>query len=347
MRTFLPKDRNKPERPLFICVLSNTETAYIEGLSSAGISAKLTDYTPAGDAEVLETGNIISVPVLPMTPPYNTPTPALTTRAVLSLTGVPHLFVRSGMKFDPEVPMVDLEVDAGADIRNKIAVSDAQSIFERARGVGRNVREMSDFIVIGESIPAGTTTAQAVLKVLGYNGKVSSSFSSNPVALKERVVKEAMESSNITSGSLREDPLAAIKFVGDPMMPAVAGLVAGIGDKRVILAGGTQMAAVFAVIKHLGIDTSNISIVTTCYVTNDKTANFGELVQELGAEMLAVDPGFGGSCMMGLQQYEKGYVKEGVGAGGAVYLAQLMGVSVDQVREEVENICTRLASLME
>ena len=310
-------------------------------------TAKLTDYTPAGDAEVLETGNIISVPVLPMTPPYNTPTPGLTTRAVLTLTGVPHVFVRSGMKLTPQVPMIDLEAEAGADIRNEIAVKNPQEIFEKAEAVGKDLRDKSDFIVIGESIPAGTTTAWAVLDAMGYDGIVSSSSCVNPVGLKEEVVCAALKSSGITHGSLRDNPLEAVRGVGDPMMPAVAGLVSGIGDKRVILAGGTQMAAVFAVIKHLGINTDNLSIVTTSYVANDDSATFTDLIDQLGAEMFHLDPGFGQSCHVGLQQYAKGHVKEGVGAGGALYLAHLLGVTSDQVREEVEKICLELADLID
>ena len=347
MDAFLPKDSKKPEKPLFVCVLSNTETAYIEGLSAAGKTAKLTDYTPAGDAEILETGSIISVPVIPMTPPYNTPTPGLTTRAALTLTGVPHVFVRSGMKLTPEVPMIDLEVEAGADIRNEVAVKNPQEIFKKAEAVGKDLRDKSDFIVIGESIPAGTTTAWAVLDALGYDGVVSSSSCVNPVGLKEKVVCAALKSSGITRGSLRDNPFEAIHCVGDPMMPAVAGLVSGIGDKRIILAGGTQMAAVFAVIKHLGINTENVSIVTTSYVANDGSATFIDLIDQLGAEMFHVDPGYGQSCHIGLQQYAKGHVKEGVGAGGALYLAHLLGVTSDQVREEVEKICEELSDLID
>jgi uncharacterized protein (TIGR00303 family) len=348
MDSFLPGHKDVPEKPLFVCVLSNTETAYIEGLSAAGKSAKLTDYTPAGDAEVLETGNIISVPVLPMTPPFNTPTPGITTRAVLVTTGVPHVFVRAGMKLTPKVPMIDLEVPAGADIRNKIAVEDPHTVFKRAEETGKNLKDKSDFIVIGESIPGGTTTAQAVLNALGYDGKVSSSASANPIGLKAQVVKQALESSDITHGKLRQDPLEAVRCVGDPMMPAVAGLVSGIGNgTRVILAGGTQMAAVFSIIKHMGMDTSNLSIVTTSYVANDKTANFRDLAKQIGVDMFAEDLGFGKSKFLGLQQYEKGYVKEGVGAGGAFYMGRLLGHSRQEMKAEVEKICIELEYLLE
>ncbi len=337
----------KPENPLFICVLANTETAYIEKISAAGKTAKLTDYTPTGDAELVETGNIISTPVLPMTPPYNTPTPGLITRAALQRSNVDHMFVVSGLKFLPKVPFVDLKAHPGEDIRNEVAVHDVEGIISRAREAGVSVDSAHDMIVIGESTPAGTTTAMGVLGALGYDGNVSSSSSINPLGLKSEVVKKAMEISGITKGSLRDDPLKAMACVGDPMMPAVVGLVQGLGDRRIILAGGTQMAAVYAVMKHLGMDLSNISIVTTSYVANDPSAAFKDIIKDLEADMDYVDPGFGQSSHKGIRQYELGYVKEGVGAGGALYLARLMGVPLDQIREDIEGICVELAELID
>ena len=331
-----------PEKPLILFVLSNTATAYIPKISAAGKSPEFTDYTPAGDAEIVETGNIISVPVLPITPPYNTPTPAIITRAALKLTGVPHMFVNAGLKVVPEIDFVDLMAKPGCDIRENVAVHDAKGIFERAQKLGRDLMDRTDHLVIGESIPGGTTTAMGVLNALGYDGNVSSSSCSNPLDLKNKIVKEGMDASGVEFGSLRDDPLRAITCLGDPMMVAVAGIVSGIDGIDVVLAGGTQMAAVFAVIKHLGIDTDNISIATTKYVVDDASANFGELVDELGVLVYAADPGFGASHLLGLQRYEAGDVKEGVGAGGAMYLAQMYGVSQEELRLEVENIFNEL-----
>lgn len=130
MDSLSPENARLPEKPLFVCVLANTETAYIEGLSAAGKTAKLTDYTPAGDAEVLYKGTIIDIPILPMTPPYDTPTPALITRAALQLTGVPHLLVNAGLRVMPakEVPLVDIGGQPGLDIRGSVAVRDRKSV---------------------------------------------------------------------------------------------------------------------------------------------------------------------------------------------------------------------------
>ncbi|MGP8321993.1 MAG: nicotinate mononucleotide-dependent phosphoribosyltransferase CobT [Methanosarcinaceae archaeon] len=354
MGWIVPTPTHVPEKPLFLFVLSNTETAYIPDISAAGKTPELTDYTPAGDAEVVETGNIISVPVLPITPPYNTPTPAIITCAALNLAGIPHMFVKAGLKVDPEVSFVDLMAKPGFDIRKPVAVHDTEGIFERAQKLGSDIRDRTDHLLIGESIPGGTTTAMGVLNALGYDGNVSSSSCSNPLELKNRIVKDGMAISGIEYGSLRDDPLHAITCLGDPMMVAVAGIVSGINgidneidnginnEIEVVLAGGTQMAAVFAVIKHLGINTDNISIATTKYVVNDKSANFLELVDELGVPVYTADPGFGASKLPGLQRYEAGDVKEGVGAGGAMYLAQIYGISQNELRLEIEKIYMQL-----
>ncbi len=103
------------------------------------------------------------------------------------------------------------------------------------------------------------------------------------------------------------------------------------------------MAAVFAVIKHLGYGTDNITIVTTCYVMNDTSAHFAAIADKLSAKAYATDPGFGHSRLQGLRQYEAGFVKEGVGAGGAIYLAQMFGISAEKLRAEIEMLCEKLS----
>jgi uncharacterized protein (TIGR00303 family) len=340
-----PEVKEKPEKPMFLCVLANTKTAHIPNLSAAGKTAKLTDYTPAVDAELMETGGIISVPVLPMTPPYDTPTPAIMTRSALKLTGAPYHFINSGLIITPDVPFIDLKAEPGEDIREPIAVRDVLGIYERAKLLAKRLQNHVDHVIIGESIPGGTTTAMGVLMALGYNGNVSSSADENPLELKKKVVEEGMRASGLTFGCLRDDPMKAIACMGDPMMPAVAGLVAGFHGAKVsvVLAGGTQMAAVYALIKHLGQNTENLSIATTRYVVEDKSANFIELTRTLGVPVVYVaDPGFGKSSLKGLHRYETGTIKEGAGAGGAMYLAGLYGISQDDFRTEVENVCKLL-----
>jgi uncharacterized protein (TIGR00303 family) len=226
-----------------------------------------------------------------------------------------------------------------------VAVKNVDEVFRNAFKLGQELASRHDLVVIGESIPAGTTTANAVLQSLGYDGDVSSSSSSNPLTLKREVVAAALSSSGITSGSLRDEPLKAVSCVGDPMMVAVAGITAGLGSTSVILAGGTQMESIYAVIKHLGYPMESIKIVTTSYVVNDGTANFREIADQLGASFYGVDPEFGKSVSQGLRQYELGFVKEGVGAGGAMYLALMYGHSREEIRLEIESLCADLCRL--
>lgn len=340
-----PKPEYNAQKPLYICVLSNTKTSQIPGLSAAGKTAELTVYTPAGDSELMHTGNIISVPVLPMTPPYDTPTPAVITKSALNLTKIPHVFVNAGLMILPDasIPMHDIGAAVGEDITTGIAVHNPKAIFENARKIGYELAPTTDHPVIGESTPGGTTTAMGVLIALGYNARVSSSADINPVELKCRVVSDAMKKNNIIVGSLREDPLRAVELLGDPMMPAVAGLIAGFKeynpDMNIIMAGGTQMAAVYAVAKHMGLNLKNVDLATTRYVMEDETANFTDLSKDLGFKAYISDPGFGKSRLPGIQRYDTGTIKEGAGAGGAMYLANMMGFSDDQFREEVENVC--------
>ncbi|MDV0447234.1 hypothetical protein MsAg5_11130 [Methanosarcinaceae archaeon Ag5] len=345
MSWITPEPNLDVEKPLYICVLSNTKTSQIPGLSAAGKTAELTVYTPAGDSELMHTGNIISVPVLPMTPPLDTPTPAVITRSALNLTKTPYVFVNSGLMILPDasIPMKSTSGKPGEDIRSGVAVHDPKVIFENAKKIGYELAPATDHPVIGESTPGGTTTAMGVLMSLGYDAKASSSADINPMELKKQVICEAMAKNNLTFGCLSDDPWKAVSYLGDPMMPAAAGLVAGFKEydpeMHIVLAGGTQMAAVFAVLKHAGVNTKNVCLATTRYVMEDQSANFDALSKEIGFKSYIADPGFGKSKLPGIQRYEAGTIKEGAGAGGAMYLSALLGVSDQQFREEVENVC--------
>lgn len=325
-----------PKRPLFLCIISNTDTGKIPGLSAAGTTPELTDYTPGADAELVETNRIITMPELPEAP-GGSPTPAIVTKAALNLTGIPSMFVASGLRKKPAVPYAELGGAAGNDIRMSPAVPAARAVFENAALLGRKLSRLSDCIFIGESIAGGTTTALAVLRALGYDAGVSSSFQSNPTALKEEVVAQALRRAGIKEGDLRDDPLRAIEEVGDPMMPAALGLLRGLKGSRAVLSGGTQMAAVLALAKALSIE-GDICIATTKYIIEDRTAGFREIVESTGRTYYYADPGLERSKIPSVQIYAQGYVKEGVGMGGACILAGIHGVSQDRLVEETDRV---------
>jgi len=89
--------------------------------------------------------------------------------------------------------------------------------------------QFNDHLFIGESTPAGTTTALGVLTAMGYDGnrKVSGSMPENPHDLKMEVVSDGLKAAGFEAGDLAHDPLKAVEVVGDPMIPAVAGIAAG------------------------------------------------------------------------------------------------------------------------
>ena len=338
--------------PLFLCVLSNTDTCLIPKISAAGASTERNVYTPAADSEIVVYGSPRSVPELPMKP-NGAPTPAVMTRAALQLTGMPYLFVNSGLRIVPEVPTIYLGAEPGLDIRYGNAVPRADAIHERAAQVGLQLGRLSGktgrtgTIIIGESVPGGTTTALGVLTALGYDYGVSSSCKDNPLEIKRRVVEEGIIASGITVAGARADPFSAVAAVGDPMMPAVAGLVSGMTQSgcEIILAGGTQMITVATILTYLGLDTSRISIATTKYVYQDRSIDFDAVQSDLGCSIHIVDPGFLNSRMRGLQRYEAGEVKEGVGAGGAMYAAGMLGFEQKTMRERVEVVYGELMGL--
>ena len=336
MKWIYPDFEFRPKRPLFLCIISNTDTGKIPGLSAAGTTPELTDYTPGADAELVETNRIITMPELPEAP-GGSPTPAIVTKAALNLTGIPSLFVASGLRKKPAVPYVELGGAGGNDIRKQTGVPDAKMLYENGALLGKKLATLSDCIFIGESIAGGTTTALAVLKALGYDVNVSSSFATNPTGLKTQVVKDAFSRASIKEGSLKNDPLRAVTEVGDPMMPAALGLMRGLAKTKVVLAGGTQMAAVLALGAALGIE-GDVSIATTKYIIEDKTAHFREIVESLGRLYYYSDPGLEKSKVPPVQIYAQGYVKEGVGMGGAALLAAINGVLQEKLVEETDHV---------
>jgi NaMN:DMB phosphoribosyltransferase len=95
------------------------------------------------------------------------------------------------------------------------------------------------------------------------------------------------------------------------------------------------MLAVAALIRDLGIDRP-LLVATTRYVAEDPTACFAETAKDLAVSTYAAPISFADSPYPGLSDYEKGFVKEGVGAGGSVWYAGSLGVSCERVVRRVE-----------
>jgi uncharacterized protein (TIGR00303 family) len=226
-------------------------------------------------------------------------------------------------KVDPKIPFISFGINHGKNIQHEAALElfETHQAFEYGKILGKQLSKSNDLVVLGESIPGGTTTALGVLTGFGIdaNYKISSSMPNNPHDLKIRVVQEAIKNQKISD---LIDPFKIITLLGDPMIPAVAGIATGIiqSESRVMLAGGTQMAAVLAFMSSLKVSFDRICIGTTSYVTKDENSDLEFLVRTISPDIpiLSVNPGLGKSTKNGLIMYDKGVVKEGVGSGGAL-----------------------------
>jgi uncharacterized protein (TIGR00303 family) len=337
-------DRWRGTQPSFCCVLAHTDTCLVPGLSAAGASEELRPLTPAADAEVVSLGAPRCLPQLPSNP-LGAPGPAGITRAALRMAGIEALFVGAGLRVWPETACVQLSQEPGGNIELGCAVQDAPDLLEAGQELGRELATLAPYLVLGESVPGGTTTALAVLLALGYaaEGRVSGSQAGNGHALKTRVARRALHVAGCAPGDGRADPLMAVSKLGDPMQPLAAGAVLGATQAGcdVLLAGGSQMLAVAALLQALHGTTAleRVAIGTTRWVVEDPAADVPGLAAEIWAELpvLAANLCFARSRHTALGAYEGFLVKEGVGAGGACIAALLTtGQPIERLEEAID-----------
>jgi uncharacterized protein (TIGR00303 family) len=185
----------------------------------------------------------------------------------------------------------------------------------------------TSYLILGECVVGGTTTALAVLTGLGWQaaGKVNSS---HPICNHQQ--KWQIVSQGVQTLPPNPTPIQVVAAVGDPMQIAVAGMaIAASQTCGVLLAGGTQMLAVYALMQsldqhfQLSWKRDRVVVGTTRWVAEDPTGDTVGLATLLGAPLLATQLSFAKSVYAPLRAYEQGYVKEGVGAGGCAIAAHL------------------------
>ncbi len=105
------------------------------------------------------------------------------------------------------------------------------------------------------------------------------------------------------------------------MMPANVGIVAGAARKvPVIIGGGTQMAAIIAAVVRIHPEAvGNIFQGTTRWLMNDPNSSMKRIMDCISDKVpiVYVNVDYSDSPYEGLQAYEWGFIKEGVGCGGA------------------------------
>lgn len=327
-------------RTRFVLTAGTTRTASIDGISAAGADSEAMVHTPAADAEILTYGTTVRSPVVPQSP-TGCLTPAVVTRAVRDLVGFELAVVDGGLAEPTGAPTVTVGARPGDDVREQDPVSSAPGAFEAARQYGRALPD--DELFLAESIPGGTTTAMGVLRALGERDAVSSSLPENPIATKQDVVSQALEASSLSAGDASGDPKRALRRMGDPVLAVVSGIALGAieGETAVTLAGGTQMVAVAAVLRHSDVE-QRLPLATTSYVADDETAGIDAAAEDLDLDVQVTDPGFSKSDHPAMETYAAGEAKEGVGMGGALALAERAGISMAEVRERVGTIADEL-----
>ncbi|GAB7010095.1 nicotinate-nucleotide--dimethylbenzimidazole phosphoribosyltransferase [Halorubrum trueperi] len=336
-------------------VAGTTETAAIDGISAAGADPELRAHTPNADLEIVADGRPASGSPVPVSP-AGCPTPAVVTRAVRELVGFEFVGIDAGLAVPAEIPTRGANVAPGGDVRDPEPVPDAAAAFDRTRSIAGEIvgaqggsdgnppgDDGPDDLLVAETIPGGTTTALGVLTALGERPIVSSSLAANPLATKREVVDEGLAASGLGPGDAAGDPVEAVRLMGDPVLAAAAGLVAGAVERGidVTLAGGTQLAAVAALARHAGIE-RRLPLATTSFVADDPTADVAALADDLDLSLTATDPGFGASDHPAMAAYARGEAKEGVGMGGALALAERARAPRADVRKRVAALTDRL-----
>lgn len=343
------------KRPIFVCILGFTATGLIPGISAAGATPSDRQYTAIADAEFLLNG-IQPHPKYPLPPLSIGASPAFISRAIIEALAIPTYLFNAGLPQPPAVPAINLGGIPAACLTSgrALPLETVRHLFQQGMVWGeRLAREAADsYLVIGECVVGGTTTALALLTGLGIDavGKVNSSHRQCNHQQKWSLVQAGLQAAGWPTTGDSVDPLTLVAAIGDPMQVVAAGMtLAASSTAGVLLAGGTQMLAVqaltVAILHHLGGDRHLPRVVagTTRWVAEDSTGNTVGLANSLErVSLLGTQLCFQDSQHPQLQAYERGYVKEGVGAGGCAIAAHLyQGLTNQALVTTIDRLLTR------
>lgn len=338
------------QRPILACILGFTDTGLIPGISAAGATPEDRQYTAIADGEFLVNG-VTPKPQHKLPPLTAGASPVFISRAVVEAFNLPIYLFNAGLPHPPAVSVIDLGgIPANClTTGNALPLTTVKHLFEQGLHWGERLAASanSGYVIISECVVGGTTTALSILTGLGIaaTGKVNSSHPSCNHAQKWEVVQQGLQTIKKNL-----DPLKLVAAVGDPMQIVAAGMaIAASRRSGVLLAGGTQMLAVYALaqalVKQYSLEWQPKQIVvgTTRWVAEDMTGDTPGLAEEIGSvTLLASKLSFATSRYPQLQAYEQGYVKEGVGAGGCAIAAHLYQCwNQIQLLQAIEVLITR------
>ncbi len=322
--------RHRHQRPHFCCVLGFTATGLLPQISAAGLTPVDRQFTALADGEFLALG-VQPHYQYPLPPLQAGVSPAIITRSILAALDIPVTIFNAGLTHTPTFTCVDLGGQPAQCITTGQALPLAivHHLWQQGLAWGKKLAQAlpaKSYLVIGECVVGGTTTALAVLTALGISatGKVNSSHATCNHEQKLAVVNQGLQQLPVNA-----DPWQIVATLGDPMQIVVAGMaIAASNHCGVLLAGGTQMMAVYALMQALANHAHNqyqpqqIVVGTTGWVAQDPSADAIGLAQEI-CPFLSAKLQFGQSVYPQMRVYEQGFVKEGVGAGGSAIAAAL------------------------
>ncbi len=343
-----------------LVLLAGTDTAAVPGISAAGATPASRRRTAAADAELLLLGPAGQRPhALPPLPAGVSP--ALISHVVLRELGLVPLLVDLGCPVAPAVAHLRLPGPAGAGPARCLSGGAAldpgrlEALLAQGRRWGERLAPGRP-LLLAECVPGGTSTALAVLTGLGVaaDGLVSGSLRHPDHGRKAALVAQGLGAAGLEGGDGAALRVAAA--VGDPMQPLAAALVlaAAAAGRSVLLAGGSQMAAVLALALALAPPSLRPAVAaaaavgTTAWVAHEADSDLALLLQRIGARWgveplaFAANLRFPEPCHPALAAYENGYVKEGVGAGGLALLWQLSGRPAPALARLCDQACATL-----
>ena len=335
-------------------IIAGTNTSQITGISAAGINAKSRRITALADAEFLLNGpskdHKYKLPLL-----NAGVTPALISYVCSKLINVVPVVVPLGIGVKPYFNHLAIE-DKDLGPSNCLTTGKSMTkervldLYERGLAIGKSSKQP---ILISESVPGGTTTAQAVMEAFGLqvSNLVGSSLFKAPRDLRRKVVQKGLVNANLKTDF---DSFDVVASLGDPFQAFSMGLLIGarLAKQPVILSGGSQMMAVIVlVLEFLGANNKDnfiedVFVATTGWLLKDNSlSDLLNLINEkyhINLLGLASPLNFKSSKYKELNEYELGHVKEGVGAGGISLLAFLDGFK----NEEIVSLCQQNLEMM-
>ena len=348
-----------------LLLLAATATAAVPGISAAGATPSSRRRTAAADAELLVLGPAAARPhALPPLPAGVSP--ALISHVVLRELALAPLVVDLGCPVAPAVAHLRLPGLAGGGPARCLSGGDAldparlEALLALGQRWGQRLSPGRP-LLLAECVPGGTSTALAVLVGLGVaaHGLVSGSLRLHDHGRKAALVERGLGAAGLPAAGAWDGAAAAARVaaaLGDPMQPLAAAMVlaAAAAGRPVLLAGGSQMAAVLALALALAPPSLRPAIAagtalgTTAWVAEEAGSDLALLLRRIGERWgveplaFAADLRFGDPCHPALAAYERGYVKEGVGAGGLALLWQLSGRSGPALARLCDQACTTL-----